>query len=430
MPPERPDAQRVVITGMGLVTPLGATVDVVWQRLQAGISGIRRLPDALVPDVPSKIAGVVPDLAQDAEAGFDPATVGSPRDLRKMDRFIQFALAAADQAIAQAAWRPEPGHARERTATVIASALGGLPAIVEAGAITAARGVRHLSPFTVPAALINLAAGQISLRHGFQGPIGAPATACAASLQAIGDAVRLIRAGEADVAIAGGAEATVTRVGLGAFAAARALSTGFNETPERASRPFDRDRDGFVMGEGAGVVVLESLEHARARGAAPLAEIVGYGTSADAYHITAAPPDGDGAQRSMRRALVQAGLEPAQIDYLNAHATSTPLGDASELAAICGVFGERTAPVISATKSAIGHLCGAAGAVATIVTALALRDSVAPPTLNLENPDPVTGLDIVGPEARPCDMHHAMVNGFGFGGVNASLVVSRWPAAA
>ena len=237
MPPERPDAQRVVITGMGLVTPLGARLEVVWQRLQAGLSGIRRLPDVLVPDVPSKVGGVVPDLAQDAEAGFDAASVGSPRDLRKMDRFIQFALAAADQAITQAAWRPETAHARERTATVIASALGGLPAIVEAGAITATQGVRHLSPFTVPSALINLAAGQISLRHGFQGPIGAPATACAASLQAIGDAVRMIRAGEADVAIAGGAEATITRVGLGAFAAARALSTGFNETPEKASRP-------------------------------------------------------------------------------------------------------------------------------------------------------------------------------------------------
>ena len=267
----RPDAQRVVITGLGLVTPLGCQVEVVWRRLQAGLSGIRRLPDAIVSDVPSKIAGVVPDLAQDAEAGFDPESAGPARERRKMDRFIQFALAAADQALHQAEWRPETDRARQRSATVIASAFGGLPAIVEAGAITAAEGVRRLSPFTVPSALINLAAGQVSLRHSLQGPLGAPATACAASLQAIGDAARLIRAGEADIAVAGGAEATITRVGLGAFAAARALSTGFNDAPTAASRPFDRDRDGFVMGEGAGMVVLESLEHARARGARILA---------------------------------------------------------------------------------------------------------------------------------------------------------------
>ena len=426
----RPDAQRVVITGLGLVTPLGCQVEVVWRRLQAGLSGIRRLPDAIVSDVPSKIAGVVPDLAQDAEAGFDPESAGPARERRKMDRFIQFALAAADQALHQAEWRPETDRARQRSATVIASAFGGLPAIVEAGAITAAEGVRRLSPFTVPSALINLAAGQVSLRHSLQGPLGAPATACAASLQAIGDAARLIRAGEADIAVAGGAEATITRVGLGAFAAARALSTGFNDAPTAASRPFDRDRDGFVMGEGAGMVVLESLEHARARGARILAEVLGYGTSADAYHVTAAPPDGAGAERSMRLALAQAGRVPAQIDYLNAHATSTPLGDASELAAICAVFGERAGPAISATKSAIGHLCGAAGAVAAVVTTLALRDGVIPPTLNLAHPDPMTGLDLVGPTARPVTLQHALVNGFGFRGVNASVVLARWPDAA
>ncbi|MFT4038155.1 MAG: beta-ketoacyl-ACP synthase [Thermomicrobiales bacterium] len=425
-----PDSQRVVMTGLGLVTPLGCRVEVVWRRMLAGASGVRRLPDAIVPDVLSKVAGVVPDLAEDPEAGFDAEAVGPARERRKMDRFIQFAIGAADAALAQAGWRPETERARQRTATVMASALGGLPAMLEAGAITAEAGVRRLSPFTIPAALINLAAGQVSLRHGLQGPIGAPATACAASLQAIGDAARLIRAGEADVAVAGGAEACIGRVELGAFAAARALSTAFNASPALGSRPFDRDRDGFVMGEGAGMVVLERLDHARARGAEVLAEVLGYGSSADAHHSTAAPPDGEGAQRAMRLALAQAGLPPEAIDYVSAHATSTPLGDASELAALGAVFGERGGPAISATKSAIGHLCGAAGAVAAVVTTLALRDGVIPPTLNLAHPAPATGLDLVGPVARAACLQHALINGFGFGGVNASLVLGRWDDAA
>jgi 3-oxoacyl-[acyl-carrier-protein] synthase II len=354
------ETRRVVITGLGMVSPLGCGTELVWQRLTAGRSGLRRLPEAMVPDVPSKVAGLVPSIDEDPEGGFDVGRFVPAKDQKKMDRFIQLAMGAADEALAQAGWRPQTEHQQERTATVVASALGGFPAMIDAGAVTAAHGVRRLSPFTVPSFLINLAAGQISIRHGFRGPLGAPVTACAASVQAIGDAARLIRAGEAEVALAGGAEACIDRVSLGAFAAARALSTGFNDTPELASRPFDRDRDGFVMGEGAAMLVLESLRHARERGAEPIAEVMGYGTSADALHITAAPPDGAGAQRAMRQALAQAALDPGQIGYLNAHATSTPLGDASELAAIGAVFGR--APVAISGRGGGGglHRAGAA----------------------------------------------------------------------
>lgn len=420
------DAQRVVVTGLGIVSPLGCGVDLVWRRLTAGCSGLRRLSEAIAVDSPSRVAGVVPTADEDPEGGFDLARVVPPKDQRKMDRFTQLALGAADEALARARWRPETERQRERTATVVASALGGFRAIIEAGAITATQGVRRLSPFSVPSFLINLAAGQISIRHGFRGPIGAPATACAASVQAIGDAARLIRAGEADVALAGGAEASIDRVSLGAFAAARSLSTSFNDRPEQASRPFDRDRDGFVMGEGAAMLVLESLPHAIQRGARPIAEVLGYGTSADAHHVTAAPRGGEGAQRAMRLALAQAGLAPEQVGYLNAHATSTQLGDASELAAIRAVF--RDAPVaISSTKSATGHLCGAAGAVETVFTVLALRDGLLPPTLNLERPDEAAaGLDLIGPATRERPVDVALSNGFGFGGVNASLVLGRW----
>jgi 3-oxoacyl-[acyl-carrier-protein] synthase II len=420
------DARRVVVTGLGMVSPLGCGTELVWQRLLQGCSGVRRLLDEIVADVPSKVAGIVPSIADDSEGGLDIGRFVPAKDQRKMDRFIQLAIAAADEALAHAGWKPESDHQRERTATVVASALGGFRATIEAGAIAATQGVRRLSPFTIPSFLINLAAGQISIRHGFRGPIGAPVTACAASVQAIGDAARLIRAGEADIAIAGGAEACIDRVSLGAFAASRALSIGFNDTPEKASRPFDRDRDGFVMGEGAAMLVLESLRHARERGAQALAEVLGYGTSADALHVTASPPDGEGAQRAMRQALAQAGLAPEQIGYLNAHATSTPLGDASELAAIRAVFGE--APVaISSTKSATGHLCGAAGAVEAVFTVLALRDGLLPPTLNLVQPDTAAaGLDLIGPQARMRSVEFALSNGFGFGGVNASLVLGRW----
>ncbi|MGY6248920.1 beta-ketoacyl-ACP synthase II [Bosea thiooxidans] len=420
--------RRIVVTGMGVVSPLGCGTEIAWQRLLAGRSGLRRLPDSIVETLPAKVAGLVPSKAEDAQAGFDPDAVIAPKDQRKMDRFIQFALVAAREALEQAGWHPRNEAERERTATVIASGIGGFPAIAEAVRTTDQRGVRRLSPFTVPSFLVNLAAGHVSIEHGFKGPIGAPVTACAAGVQAIGDAARLIRAGEADIALCGGAEACVDLVALGGFAAARALSTGFNDEPEKASRPFDRDRDGFVMGEGAGLLVIEALEHARARGATILAELTGYGTSADAYHITSGPEDGSGAQRAMEIALKQAGLRPADVAHLNAHSTSTPVGDRGELAAIRTVFGTAGGIAISATKSATGHLLGAAGGLEAIFTILALRDQTAPPTLNLENQDEAAaGLDLVGKVARPFAMEHAISNGFGFGGVNASAVFTRWP---
>ena len=419
--------RRIVVTGMGLVSPLGRGVELAWRRLIAGASGIRRLPEGMAPDVPAQVAGQVPDPAQDPEGGWDIDAVVSSKDQRKMDRFIPLALDAAGQALAQAGWQPATEQERVRSACVIASGIGGFGAIAQAVRTTDNRGVSRLSPFTVPSFLVNLAAGHVSIRHGLKGPLGAPVTACAASVQAIGDGLRLIRAGEADVALCGGAEAAIDRVSLGAFAAAKALSTGYNDRPHEASRPFDTGRDGFVMGEGAGALVLESLDHALARGATPLAEVVGYGTSADAYHITAGPDDGDGARRSMELALAMAGIAPGQVQYLNAHATSTPVGDRGELAAARTLFGEQGRVAISSTKSATGHLLGAAGAVAAIFTALALRDQVAPATLNLVEPDPLAaGLDLIAGAARPQAMEHALLNGFGFGGVNASLVLKRW----
>ena len=419
--------RRIVVTGMGAVSPLGCGVEAIWSRLISGRSGLRALPASFSADLHARVAGIVPDKAEDNEAGFDPDIAVARKDQRKMDRFILFSMTAAAEAIAQAGWTPEDAASRERTATVIASGIGGFPAIVEAVRTTDTRGIRRLSPFTVPSFLVNLAAGQISIRYGYQGPLGAPVTACAASVQAIGDAARLIQSGEADIAVCGGTEACIDLVSLGGFAAARALSTGFNDTPSRASRPFDRDRDGFVMGEGAGILVIEDLQHALARGAKPLVELVGYGTSADAYHITSGPEDGSGARRAMQLALRQAGLAPGDVQHLNAHSTSTPVGDLGELAAIKAVFGSDNRIAVSATKSATGHLLGAAGGLEAIFTALALRDQVAPPTLNLENPDPhAEGIDLVRGEARHMPMTHAISNGFGFGGVNASLVLRRW----
>ncbi|MBN9449800.1 MAG: beta-ketoacyl-ACP synthase II [Bosea sp.] len=419
--------RRIVVTGLGVVSPLGCGTELAWRRLLAGRSGLRRLPDAVAETLPAKVAGLVPGKAEDNEGGFDADVAIAPKDQRKMDRFIQFALVAAKEALAQAGWQPQSETERERTATVIASGVGGFPAIAEAVRTTDQRGVRRLSPFTVPSFLVNLAAGHVSIDHGFKGPIGAPVTACAAGVQAIGDAARMIRAGEADIALCGGSEACVDLVALGGFAAARALSTGFNDEPEKASRPFDRDRDGFVMGEGAGLLVIEALEHAQARGATILAELTGYGTSADAYHITSGPEDGSGARRAMETALKQAGLKPGDVGHLNAHSTSTPVGDRGELAAIKSVFGEGGGIAISATKSATGHLLGAAGGLEAIFTVLALRDQIVPPTLNLDNPDEeAAGLDLVAKLARPHAMEHAISNGFGFGGVNASVVFRRW----
>lgn len=340
-----------------------------------------------------------------------------------MDRFILLAMAAAEEAVVQAGWQPRGARDRERTATVIASGIGGFPAITEAVRTADARGLRRLLPFTVPSFLVNLAAGQISIRHGFKGPIGAPVTACAAGVQAIGDAARLIRAGEADVALCGGAEACINEVSLGGFAAARALSTGYNEDPHGASRPFDAGREGFVMGEGAGLLVIEDLDHALGRGARPIAEIVGYGTTADAHHITSGPEDGDGARRAMEIALNQARVDPTAVGHLTAHATSTPVGDRGEIEAIKTVFGRDGAIAVSATKSATGHLLGAAGGLEAMFTILALRDQLAPPTRNLKNPDAAAeGLDIVGSSARSISTEYAISNGFGFGGVNASVI--------
>lgn len=411
---------------MGIVSPLGCGVETVWRRLLDGQSGLLALPEDMTESIAAKVAGVVPDLTPERPWGFDPAVAVEPKDHKKMDRFTLFAMAAAQEALRQAGWQPGTDSARERTATIVGSGVGGFGAIVEAVRTTDGRGPKRLSPFTVPSFLANMAAGHISIRHGFRGPLGAPVTACAASAQAIGDAARLIRSGEADIAVCGGAEACIDRVSFGAFAAARTMSTGFNDDPARASRPFDLARDGFVMGEGAGMLVIEELEHARRRGATPIAELLGYGTSADAYHMTSPPEDGAGGRRAMELAIRQAGLSPEDIGHVNAHATSTPVGDASELAAIKAIFGAGRGPAVSATKSATGHLLGAAGGVEAIFTVLALRDQMAPPTLNLEQPDPAAqGIDIVSGSARKIATDYAMSNGFGFGGVNASLVFGR-----
>ncbi|AXA54424.1 beta-ketoacyl-ACP synthase II [Pseudomonas thivervalensis] len=421
--------KRIVVTGVGIVGPLGCGVEEVWQRLLAGRSGIRILPGDITEGTGVAVGGQVPSLEEDASAGYDPERVISVKDRKKMDRFIEFALVAADEALAQANWHPTEAADQERTATIISSGVGGFGAIADAVRTTDARGPRRLSPFTAPAFLANMAAGHVSIRHGFKGPLGAPVTACAAGVQAIGDAARLIRCGEADIALCGGTEAAIDRVTLGCFAAARALSTGFAERPQEASRPFDRDRDGFVMAEGAGVLVIESLEHALARGAKPLAELVGYGTSADAYHLTAGPEDGNGARRAMEQALRQAAVSPADVQHINAHATSTQVGDSGELAAIRSVFGTDSGVAITSTKSATGHLLGAAGGIEAIFAVLALRDQVVPPTLNLHHPDEAAdGLDLVALNARKMPITHALSNGFGFGGVNASVLFRRCDA--
>jgi 3-oxoacyl-[acyl-carrier-protein] synthase II len=381
----------------------------------------------VVADLPAKVGGVVPTAEEDAEAGFDPDRATPPKEQKKMDRFILFAMEAARQALEQAGWQALDAQAQERTATIIGSGVGGFGAIADAVRTTDSRGPRRLSPFTIPSFLVNLAAGHVSIQHGFKGPLGAPVTACAAGVQAIGDAARLIRCGEADIAVCGGAEASIDRVSLAGFAAARALSSGYNDTPERASRPFDSGRDGFVMGEGAGLLVIESLEHALARGAQPIAELVGYGTSADAFHLTAGPEDGNGARRAMSLALAQAGISPSQVQHLNAHATSTPVGDLGELAAIKSLFGSDNKVAVTSTKSATGHLLGAAGGIEAIFTLLAIRDQIVPATLNFENPDPAAqGVDIVHGKARPMAIEYALSNGFGFGGVNASVLFKRW----
>ena len=419
--------RRVVVTGIGLVTPLGVGAESVWKQLIEGRSGIRAIQSFDVSDLPAKVAGQVP-RGETASGAFNADDWVPPKEQRKMDEFIVFALAAADQAVADAGWKPQGEEDRERTGVMIGSGIGGLPGITE-GAITLhERGPRRLSPFFIPSNLINLASGHVSIRYGFTGPNHAVVTACSTGAHAIGDAARLIMWDDADVMVCGGAEAAICRLGLAGFAAARALSTAFNDQPSRASRPWDQARDGFVMGEGAGVLVLEELEHAQKRGAKIYAEVIGYGMSGDAHHITAPAADGNGAFRAMRNALKRAQLDPDKIDYINAHGTSTPLGDEIELGAVKRLFGDHVYKLsMSSTKSAIGHLLGAAGSVEAIFSILAMRDSVVPPTLNLENPSPGCDIDLVPLQAKERPVRYALSNSFGFGGTNASLIFAQAP---
>jgi 3-oxoacyl-[acyl-carrier-protein] synthase II len=417
---------RVVVTGMGLVTPLGMGVGVNWQRLTAAQSGLRAIQSFDVSDLPAKVAGQIPLGGSDG--AFNPDDFVPPNERRRMGDFIVYAVAAATEAVADSGWRPAEEDARERTGVMIGSGIGGLIGITDGALTVAEKGPRRLSPFYIPANLINLASGHVSIRFGFKGPNHAVVTACSTGAHAIGDAARLIQFGDADVMVAGGTEAAVSRIGVAGFAAARALSTGFNDEPSRASRPWDKDRDGFVMGEGAGVVVLESLEHAKARGAKIYAELIGYGMSGDAHHITAPAPDGNGGFRSMRNALKSAGLKPDDIDYINAHGTSTPLGDEIELGAVKRLFGDAAYKLsMSSTKSAIGHLLGAAGSVEAIYSILALRDQLVPPTLNLDNPSDGCDIDLVPHEARRRPVRAVLSNSFGFGGTNASLIFRAAP---
>ena len=423
--------RRVVVTGMGLVSPLGAGREITWRRLVEGRSAARRIEHFKVDDLPCRIGCVIPRVdgraggAPGQEGVFDPDTAMSPKEQRRVDDFILYAMAAADEAVADSGWKPETNEARERTGVLIGSGIGGLDAIAKTALQLEKDGPRKVSPFFIPSALINLASGQVSIRYGFKGPNHSVVTACATGAHAIGDAARFIKYGDADVMIAGGAESAICRVGMAGFCASRAMSTSFNDTPERASRPYDEARDGFVMGEGAGVLVLEELGHARARGAKIYAEIKGYGLSGDAYHVTAPAEDGDGGYRAMRAALKDSGLAPADIDYVNAHGTSTPLGDEIELRAVERAFGEAAGQLsMSSTKSAIGHLLGAAGAVEAIFCILAIRDGAIPPTLNLENPSMTTEIDLTPLSSKKKKIRAAMSNSFGFGGTNAALIVT------
>ena len=416
--------RRVVVTGIGLVTPLGCGNDLNWRRLIEGESGISPITAFDVSDIPSKIAGSVP---RDGEGAFIPDNYFSSKDARRMDAFIQFAMGAATLAVADSGWAPTDNESLERTGVLIGSGIGGLPEIEKSAIVVDSRNVRRLSPFFIPASLINLASGQVAIKYGFKGPNHAVVTACASGAHAIGDASRMIMLEDADVMIAGGAESALCRLGVAGFAQARALSTSFNDTPTKASRPWDKDRDGFVIGEGAGIVVLEELEHAKKRGAKIYAEVVGYGMSGDAHHITAPAEDGNGGFRAMQAAFKRAKLTPSDIDYVNAHGTSTPLGDEIELAAVKRLFGDAAYKIaMSSTKSAIGHLLGAAGAVEAIYSILAIRDGVVPPTLNLDNPSDGCDINLVPHTAQQRKVRRALSNSFGFGGTNASLIFSAF----
>ncbi|HXA39753.1 MAG TPA: beta-ketoacyl-ACP synthase II [Phenylobacterium sp.] len=425
--------RRVVVTGIGLITPLGQGTEITWAAILAGKSGIGRVTTFDISgDYACKVAGEVPRVdgrgggAADIPGSFDPDQTLSTRDQRRVDDFILYAIAAADEAVKDSGWQPEAEADRERTGVMIGSGIGGLATIERTSVELHEKGPRRVSPFFIPSALINLASGQVSIRYGFKGPNHSVVTACATGAHAIGDAARLIKYGDADVMLAGGAEAAICPVGMAGFIAARAMSTGFNDTPERASRPYDKDRDGFVMGEGAGVLVLEEYEHAKARGAKIYAEVAGYGLAGDAYHITAPAEDGDGGFRAMKAALKDAAIEMAQVDYINAHGTSTPLGDEIELGAVTRLLGDAAdRATMSSTKSATGHLLGAAGAIEAAFSVLAIRDQIAPPTINLDNPSVETKIDLVPHKAKPMKIDIALSNSFGFGGTNASVVFKK-----
>ena len=417
--------RRVVVTGLGMVTPLACGVETTWRRLIQGQSGARRIESFDVSDLPCKIAGQIP--RGDGSGGtFNPDQWMEPKEQRKVDDFILYAMCAARQALDDAGWKPAAYDDQIATGVLIGAGIGGVEGIAETSITLKERGPRRVSPFFVPGRIVNMAAGYVSIEHGLKGPNHAVATACSTGAHAIGDAGRMIALGDAEVMVAGGAESPVNRISVAGFAAVRALSTGFNDTPQRASRPYDKDRDGFVLGEGAGIVVLEEYQHAKRRGARIHAELIGYGLSGDAYHITAPAPDGDGALRCMTAALRRAGISPAEVDYINAHGTSTPMGDEIELGAVHRLLGNAAGRAsMSSTKSCIGHLLGAAGAVEAIFSILAIRDRVAPPTINLDNPSVETPIDLVPHRSKERDIDVVLSNSFGFGGTNASLVFRR-----
>jgi 3-oxoacyl-[acyl-carrier-protein] synthase II len=424
--------RRVVVTGIGLITPLGQGTEHSWNEILAGKSGAGTITAFDATDFACRVACEVPRVdgrgggGPDVAGSFDPDLTMSAKDRRRVDDFILYAIAAADEAVRDAGWTPEDEESRERTGVIIGAGIGGLGPIADTALEMAEKGPRRVSPFFIPSALINLASGQVSIRYGFKGPNHAVVTACATGAHAVGDAARMIKYGDADVMIAGGAESSVVPIGIAGFLACRALSTGFNDEPQKASRPYDKDRDGFVMGEGAGILVLEEYEHAKARGAKIYAEVAGYGMAGDAYHITAPAEDGSGGFRAMRAAIKDAGIQPSDLDYINAHGTSTPLGDEIELRAVERILGNAAAKVtMSSTKSATGHLLGAAGAIEAAFTCLAIRDQVAPPTINLDSPSVETPIDLVPHKAKPLKIEWAMSNSFGFGGTNASVVFKK-----
>ncbi|WP_375783435.1 beta-ketoacyl-ACP synthase II [Bradyrhizobium sp. Pha-3] len=417
--------RRVVVTGLGMLTPLGCGVDATWARILAGDSGGKKIDTFEVSDLPSQVACYIP-RGDGSNGTFNPDQWMEPKDQRKVDDFILYAMCAARQALDDADWHPKSDEDQFATGTMIGSGIGGLTGIAETAVLLKERGPRRISPFFIPGRLINLASGYVSIEHGLKGPNHAVVTACSTGAHAVGDAARLIALGDAEVMLAGGAESPISRIGIAGFCAARALSTGFNDTPEKASRPYDKDRDGFVMGEGAGILVLEEYEHAKQRGAKIYAEVTGYGLSGDAFHITSPPPDGNGGFRSMSMALKRAGLVASDLDYINAHGTSTQVGDEIELGAVERLLGNAASKVsMSSTKSATGHLLGAAGAIEAIFAVLAIRDNVVPPTINLDNPSVQTAIDLVPHTSRKRDVNVALSNSFGFGGTNASVIVQR-----